>query len=57
MRKEGWSTHSVQALLPAGERESEAQRKSSVLHAHVVQEVTDTLHNVIKQLEERVLEC
>ena len=46
-------THSVKAGLSAGEREGEAQRKTSVLHPHVVQEITDALHNVIKQLEER----
>lgn len=52
--KEEFNTHSIQAGLSAREGESEAQREASVLHAHVVQEVADTLHNVIKQLEEKV---
>lgn len=47
-------TYSVNSSLLAGEREGKARGKVSVLHPHVVQEVTDTLHNVIKQLEERV---
>lgn len=51
-RKEEWRSYSVQAGLFTGEGEGEAQRKTSVLHAHVVEEVTDTLHDVIKQLEE-----
>lgn len=50
-RKE-WCSYSIQAGLFTGEGESEAQRKTSVLHAHVVEEVTDTMHDVIKQLEE-----
>lgn len=45
-------THSVQTGLSAGEREGEAQRKAGVLHPHVVQEVADALHDVIKQLQE-----
>lgn len=49
--KNEFPTHSIQPGLSAREREREAQRETSVLHAHVVQEVTDTLHNVIKQLE------
>lgn len=53
-RKETKSTHSVQAGLSAGEREGEAQRKRSVLHAHVVQEVADALNNVVKQLQEDI---
>ena len=44
-------THSVQTGLLAGEGEGEAKGKTSVLHPHVVQEVTDTLHYVVKQLE------
>lgn len=51
-RKDTKGTHSVQAGLLAGEREGEAERKRSVLHAHVVQEVADALNNVIKQLQE-----
>lgn len=46
-------TNSIQAGLSAGEWEGEAQRKTSILHPHVVQEVTDTLHYVIKQLGEK----
>lgn len=53
-KKDEFCTHSIQAGLSAGEREGEAQRKTSILHAHVVQEVTDTLHNVIKQLEKEM---
>ena len=52
MVQDGLHTHSVQTGLSAGEGEGEAQRKASVLHPHVVQEVTDALHDVIKQLEE-----
>lgn len=52
VRKEALRTHSIQAGLSAREGEGEAQRKTSVLHPHVVQEVTDALHNVIEQLEE-----
>lgn len=51
-RKEGWRSYSVQAGLFTGEGEGEAQRETSVLHAHVVEEVADALHDVIKQLEE-----
>lgn len=51
-RKEEWRSYSVQAGLLTGEGESESQRKTSVLHAHVVEEVTDTLYDVIKQLQE-----
>lgn len=51
-REQGVWTHSVQAGLSAGEREGEAKRKTSILHPHVVQEVTDALHYMVKQLEE-----
>lgn len=51
-RKEEELTHSIQAGLSAGKREGESQRKTSVLHSHVVQEVADAVHNVIEQLEE-----
>lgn len=35
----------------AGEGEGEAQRQSSTFHSHVVQEVRDAVHNVVKELE------
>lgn len=47
-----WHSYSVQAGLLTGEGEGESQRKTGVLHAHVVKEVADTLHYMIKQLEE-----
>lgn len=43
-------THSIKARLSAWEGEGEAQRKTCVLHPHVVQEVTDAMYYVIKQL-------
>lgn len=51
-REAEWHSYSVQAGLLTGEGEGESQRKTRVLHAHVVEEVADTLHYVIKQLEE-----
>ena len=41
-------SYSVQTGLLTGEGESEAQRKASVLHPHVVQEVRNTLNYVVK---------
>lgn len=38
----------------AGEGKCEAQRQTGALHAHVVQEVRDAVHNVVKELEETV---
>lgn len=46
-------TYSVNSSLLAGEREGKARGKVSVLHPHVVQEVTDTLSYMIKQLKRR----
>ena len=37
----------------AGEGEGEAERQSSTFHSHVVQEVGDAVHNVVKELEGR----
>lgn len=39
----------------AGEGEGEPQRQSSTFHSHVVQEVGDAVHNVIKELERDML--
>lgn len=39
----------------AGEREGEPQRQSSTFHSHVVQEVGDAVHNVVKELERDTL--
>lgn len=44
-------TDLVNSCVLAGEREGEARRKTSLLHAHVVQEVSYTLSYVIKQLQ------
>ena len=44
------ATHLVQFVLLAGEGEGEAQREGSPLHAHVLQEVSDAMDNVVKQL-------
>lgn len=41
----------INACLPAGKREREAQRQLGSLEAHVVQEVGDALHDVVKQLQ------
>ena len=41
-------SYSVQTGLLAGEGEGEAQRKTGVLHPHVVQEVRNTLNYVVK---------
>lgn len=38
----------------AGEGKGEAQRQTGALHAHVVQEVRDAVHNVVKELEKTV---
>lgn len=35
----------------AGEGEGEPQWQSSTFHSHVVQEVRDAMHNVVKELE------
>lgn len=35
----------------AGEGEGETQRQSSTFHSHVVQEVRNAVHNVVKELE------
>lgn len=43
-------TYGVNSCLFAGKREGEACRKVSVLHPHVVQEVTNTICYMIKQL-------
>lgn len=39
----------------AGEGEGETQRQSSTFHSHVVQEVGDAVHNVVKELERDML--
>lgn len=43
-------TYCVQAGLVAGEGEGEAQRQAGALHAHVVQEVGDAVHDVVEEL-------
>lgn len=43
----------VDACLSAGEGEREAQRQLGALEAHIVQEVSDTLYDVVKELQER----
>lgn len=43
-------TYCVQAGLMAGEREGETQWQSSTFHSHVVQEIRDAVHNVVKKL-------
>lgn len=48
-------TYCVQAGLMAGEGEGETQRQSSTFHSHVVQEVGDAVHNVVKELERDML--
>lgn len=42
----------VDACLSAGKGEGEAQRQLGALEAHIVQEVSDTLYNVVKELQE-----
>lgn len=39
----------------AGEGEGKTQRQSGTFHSHVVQEVRDAVHNVVKELERDVL--
>lgn len=39
----------------AGERKSETQWESSTFHSHVVQEIRDAVHNVIKKLERDII--
>lgn len=39
----------------AGEGEGETQRQSGTFHSHVVQEVGDAMHNVVKELERDML--
>jgi hypothetical protein len=41
----------VDACLSAGEGEGEAQRQLGALEAHVVQEVSDALYDVVKELQ------
>lgn len=41
----------VNARLPAGEGECEAQGQLGSLEAHIVQEVSNALHDVVKQLQ------
>lgn len=40
----------VQAVLLAGEGEGETQGQGHTLHAHVLQEVSDALDDVVKEL-------
>lgn len=45
----------VNARLSAGKGEGEAQRQLGPLEAHIVQEVGDALHDVVKELQERAV--
>lgn len=45
------SSYLVDACLSAGEGECEAQRQLGALEAHIVQEVSDALHDVVKELQ------
>lgn len=44
----------INAHLPAGKWECEAQRQLGSLEAHVVQEVSNALHDVVKQLQGKI---
>lgn len=50
-QRAGVESYLVDARLPAGEGEREAQGQLGSLEAHVVQEVSDALHDVVKQLQ------
>lgn len=41
----------------AGEGEGEAQRQPSAFHPHVVQEVGNAMHDVVKELEKTITSC
>lgn len=41
----------------AGEREGETERQSCTFHSHVVQEVRNTVHNVVKELQRDRFSC
>lgn len=45
------TTYCVQAGLMTGEGEGETQWQSSTFHSHVVQEVGDAVHDVVKELQ------
>lgn len=45
------TSYLVDARLSAGKGEREAQRQLGPLEAHVVQEVSNALHNVVEQLQ------
>lgn len=45
------SSYLVNAGLPAGEGEGEAQRKTSTFNPHILQKVCYALDNMVKELE------
>ena len=53
---DNWNgTHRIQAGLMAGEREGEAQWQPSTFHSHVVQEIRDAVHDMVKKLERHTI--
>lgn len=41
----------IQAVLLAGEGEGETQRQGHALHAHVLEEISNALDDVVKELQ------